>query len=215
MNFLSFSPAKSQSWQSYTADLLFSVQSRKHLYDLVLRHYIGLSPSILDSFISDISSHGFTVSQLFLNSLNSASFYSSHISKFPGIAYHLHSIYTDAVADDVLFLSNKWLDIYHEKAVKWLTRVSLLEGFKFSRVPSFSRYNGYDLELKGLNVEFETGLKRNYPGLENRLLLSRVPAVIVVPNESQKKLYSSHFHYWLVDVISLAGYRKYLASQYV
>ena len=42
MNFLSFSPKSSQDWQSYTVDLLFSVQSRKHLFDLVLSHYLGL-----------------------------------------------------------------------------------------------------------------------------------------------------------------------------
>ena len=210
MNFLSFSPAKSQSWQSYTADLLFSVQSRKHLYDLVLRHYIGLSPSILDSFISDISSYGFTVSQLFLNSLNSASFYSSHISKFPGIAYHLHSIYTDTVADDVLFLSNKWLDIYHEKAVKWLTRVSLLEGFKFSRVPSSSRYGGCDLELKGLNVEFETGFKHSFSDLSYRISNSPVPVLIVVPNRQVKFIYLPRFSRKVLKIISLSQYRPFL-----
>ena len=210
MNFLSFSPKSSQDWRAYAVDLLFSVQSRKHLFDLVLGYYLGLSSSDLDSFLVGVREGLFFLSEPFLNRMGQGGFVLSHKSKFAGDSYYLRSVFTDSVGDDVLFFSNKWLDFYHERAVRWLARISLLEGLKFVRVPSSSRYDGYDLELEGLNVEFESGLKRTYVDLENRIILSRLPVLVVVPNEAVRLRYSNHFKVWAVDVVTLAQYRCYL-----
>jgi hypothetical protein len=210
MNFLSFSPKSSQDWRSYAVDLLFSVQSRKHLFDLVLSHYLDLSSSDLDSFLVNVRKGRFFLSEPFLNLMSQGGFVFSHKSKFAGDSYYLRSIFTDSVGDDVLFFSNKWLDFYHERAVRWLTRISLLEGLKFVRVPSSSRYDGHDLEFQNVNVEFESGLKKTYVDLENRIILSRLPVLVVVPNMAVRFRYSNHFKVWTVDVVTLAQYRCYL-----
>lgn len=173
----------SGDWETYLLDLLFSVQSKKRVYDSLFRYF----PSL---FVSDIQS--------VLSSL--------HRVEYNGMSFVYRSVYTDCLSDGVLFLSSKSVDRYHEKLVSHLTSVSVLSGLSFKRRPSRSRYDGYDLELKGLNVEVETGLKASYRDLEDRIALSFYPVLVVVPNQDVLKRYSNHFRFWDVHLTSLSGY---------
>ena len=154
----------SDDWETYLLDLLFSVQSRKRVFDSLFRYF----PSLL---VSDVQS--------VLSSL--------HRVEYSDMSFTYRSVYTDCLEDDVLFLSSKSVDRYHEKLVSHLTSVSVLSGLSFKRRPSCSRYDGYDLELRGLNVEVETGLKASYRDLEDRIALSSYPVLVVVPNQDVLK----------------------------
>lgn len=188
MKFSSIFPG-SGDWETYLLDLLFSVQSRKRVFDSLFRYF----PSLL---VSDVQS--------VLSAL--------HRVECDGRSFVYRSIYTDCVEDDVLFLSSKSVDRYHEKLVSHLTSVSVLSGLYFKRRPSCSRYDGYDLELKGLNVEVETGLKASYRDLEDRIALSSYPVLIVLPNQDVLKRYSNHFRFWDVRLTSLSGYLGSIGS---
>ena len=182
----------SGDWETYLLDLLFSVQSKKRVYDSLFRYF----PSL---FVSDIQS--------VLSSL--------HRVEYNGMSFVYRSVYTDCLKDNVLFLSSKSVDRYHEKLVSHLTSVSVLSGLSFKRRPSRSRYDGYDLELKGLNVEVETGLKASYRDLEDRIALSFYPVLVVVPNQDVLKRYSNHFRFWDVHLTSLSGYLNSVRSLYL
>jgi hypothetical protein len=173
----------SDDWETYLLDLLFSVQSRRRVFDSLFRYF----PSLL---VSDVQS--------VLSSLRRV--------EYSGMSFTYRSVYTDCLKDDVLFLSSKSVDRYHEKLVSHLTSVSVLSGLSFKRRPSRSRYDGYDLELRGLNVEVETGLKASYRDLEDRIALSSYPVLVVVPNQDVLKRYSNHFRFWDVHLTSLSGY---------
>lgn len=114
-----------------------------------------------------------------------------------------------------MFLSSKRVDHYHEKVVSHLSSLSILIGLSFKRRPSESRYDGYDLEFRNLNVEFETGLKASYRDLEDRIVLSRLPVVVVVPNEVVRERYSNHFLVWDVSVITLSSYSSFVKQTYI
>ncbi len=126
----------------------------------------------------------------------------------------LRRVYTDVVGKRLIFLSGSRFDFYHEKMVSWLSSVAVNFGVSFVRDPSDSRYSGYDLEIRGLNVEFESGLKASYRDLEDRIALSRSRVLIVVPNEEVRVRYVNHFRLWDVDVIPLSGWESYLKCNY-
>ena len=182
LRFSSISP-DSDDWETYLLDLLFSVQSKKRVFDFLFHYF----PSL---FVSDIES--------VLSSL--------HRVEYNGVSFSYRSVYTDCLSDDVLFLSSKSVDRYHEKLVSHLTSISVLSGLSFKRRPSLSRYDGCDLELRGLNVEVETGLKASYRDLEDRIALSSYPVLIVLPNQAVLKRYSNHFRVWDVCLTTLSGY---------
>ena len=126
----------------------------------------------------------------------------------------LKRVYVDVLGERLIFLSSSPYDFFHEKMVSYLSSVVVRMGLSFVRLPFESRYSGYDLELKGLNVEFESGLKASYRGLEDRIALSRSHVVIVVPNEEVRIRYMNHFCLWNVDVISLLNWFSYLRRFY-
>ena len=190
MKFSSISP-DSEDWENYLLHLLFSVQSRTRVFDFLFRYF----PSLLTYDI-----------QAYLSSL--------HRVEYNGRSFIYRSIFTDCLPDDVLFLSSKSLDRFHEKLVSHLTSVSVLSGLSFKRKPSHSRLDGYDLELRGLNVELETGLKASYRGLEDRIALSSYPVLIVLPNQDVLKRYSHHFRNWDISLTTLSGYIPFLRSFY-
>ncbi len=182
----------SDDWETYLLDLLFSVQSKKRVF-ASLFHYF---PSLL---VSDV--------QAVLSSL--------HRVEYNSMPFIYRSIFTDCLNDDVLFLSSKSSYRFHEKLVSHLTSLSVLSGLSFKRKPSLSRYDGYDLELKGLNVEVETGLKASYRDLEDRIALSRYPVLIVLPNQNVLTRYSHHFLNWDVHLTTLSGYLPSIRSIYL
>lgn len=173
-------------------DLLYSVQPEKRIYHLILSYFPSVSYALVHNYLSSISS-----------------------VVFNGDRFHFRSIFTDILSDNVMFLSSKKLDHYHEKVVSHLTSLSILLGLSFKRKPSQSRYDGYDLEFRNLNVEFETGLKASYRDLEDRIALSPLPVVIVVPNESVKQRYSNHFSVWDLSVITLSSYSSFIRQKYI
>jgi len=180
-------------WHSYVYDLLFSVQPEKRVYSLVSYYFPAVSHDLVSGFLSSLE--------------GSPILYHDYY-------YRFRSVYTDIVHDNVLFLSSKRVDRYHEKAVFHLSSLSILLGLSFCRKPSVSRYDGSDLEFTDFNVEFETGLKASYSALEDRIILSSLPVVIVVPNSAVKERYASHFSVWDVSVITLASYSGFVSQFY-
>jgi hypothetical protein len=173
-------------------DLLYSVQPEKRIYDLLSLHFPSLSFEVIENYLSSMSS-----------------------VVYGDRRYRFRSVYTDILQDNVMFLSSKRVDHYHEKVVSHLSSLSILIGLSFKRRPSESRYDGYDLEFRSLNVEFETGLKASYRDLEDRIALSRLPVVIVVPNEVVRERYSNHFLVWDVSVITLSSYSSFVKQTYI
>lgn len=188
LKFSSIFPS-SENWETYLFDLLFSVQPQEKVFGSLLRYYPFLAVSDVGCYLSALS-----------------------YVEYLGNRYLYRSVFTDAIGDYVLFLSSKKTDRYHEKMVSHLVSISVLSGCSFVRKPSQSRYDGYDLELKGLNVEFETGLKASYRDLEERIALSLFPVLIVLPNQDVLKRYSNHFRVWDVSLVSLASYSSFLRS---
>ena len=188
MKFSSIFPS-SEDWETYLFDLLFSVQPKKRVFSSLLHYYPFLTVSEIDGCLSSLS-----------------------YVEYLGSRYLYRSVFTDAVGDYVLFLSSKKTDRYHEKIVSHLVSISVLSGCSFVRKPSQSRYDGYDLELKGLNVEFETGFKASYRDLEDRIALSRFPVLVVLPNRDVLERYSNHFRVWDVSLVSLVSYSSFLKS---
>lgn len=191
MKFSSVFPDNSD-WQTYLMDLLYSVQPEKRIYDLLNLHFPSLSSGEVKDYISSMSS-----------------------VVYEDRRYRFRSVYTDILRDNVMFLSSKRVDHYHEKVVSHLSSLSVLLGLSFKRRPSESRYDGYDLEFRNLNVEFETGLKASYRDLEDRIALSRLPVVIVVPNEVIRERYSNHFSVWDLSVITLSSYSSFVGQKYI
>jgi hypothetical protein len=120
----------------------------------------------------------------------------------------LKQIFVDVPQDWVMFFSGKQYDFFHERCVRWMIYVSLGRGFKFRRTPSRSFRDGADLELSGLNVEFESGLKRTYTSLRSRIESFSDPWIIVVPNSNVQKRYKDHFE----NVITLSSFPSFLDS---
>ena len=209
LDFDDVSPEPYPSFLHFVYQVLLSVQPRERIFRLLRthRHYPG--DQGLSFFLRYFnSSPRMAISHL---SGEDRSFTNESLL-FSGLI--LRRVYTDVVGKRLIFLSASRFDFYHEKMVSWLSSVTVDFGIPFVCDPSDSRYSGYDLEIRGLNVEFESGLKASYRDLEDRIAISRSRVVIVVPNEEVRVRYVNHFRLWDVDVISLSGWESYLKCNY-
>ncbi len=191
----------------FAFDVLTSVQTRKRLFSILSRHEDYPGDSSLKLFLRYFnSSRWYAVSHFFGGLSYSSSYFDPSLC--------LRRVYTDIFHSSLLFLSSKALDNYHELMVSWLSSVASSRNIPFVRSPLESRYSGSDIELKGLNIEFESGLKASYRTLEDRIILSKSSVVIVVPNDQVKDRYAARFRVLSVDVVSLSGFPDYLDSFY-
>ncbi len=195
----------SLSYPDFVYQVLISVQTRKKIFSLLKLHRDFQGDQSLKDFLHYFnSSRNYAVSSLFPDR------YISRYSPFLNPDFRLRHIFTDYFNRSLVFLSSMGLDNYHELIVSWLSSVVSLYSIPFIRSPADSRYSGADLELANLFVEFESGLKASYRGLENRIILYRSPVVIVVPNERVKKRYMTHFKLWNIDIVSLLEFPRFL-----
>lgn len=109
------------------------------------------------------------------------------------VGYGLKKVFCDNIQENVIFLSNSDTKAFHQVCVRWLSSLSRARGIKFRRSPFASFLDGYDLELVGFNVEFESGLKKSFEDLDKRLRWSSVPVVVVCPNDVVLRRYQDHF----------------------
>ncbi len=205
LNLDDVSPEVYRHFSGFLYQVLLSVQPRKRIFSLLRAHQDYPGDEGLRLFLRYFNSNPYMVLS---RVLGNGRIIMRDAELFRGLK--LRRVYTDIVGQCLIFLSASRFDLYHEKMVLYLRSVALSLGLEFVRDPFDSRYSGYDLEIKGLNVEFESGLKASYRDLEDRIALSRSRVVIVVPNQEVLVRYLNHFHIWEIDIISLLGWESFL-----
>lgn len=210
LNFDDVSPELYHHFSDFLYQVLLSVQPRKRIFSLLRAHWDYPGDEDLKLFLRYFNSNP---DMVLSRVLGNGRLVLRDFELFRSLK--LKRVYTDIVGQSLLFLSASRFDLYHEKMVSYLCSIAFSCGLEFVRDPSASRYSGYDLEIKGLNVEFESGLKASYRDLEDRITISRSHVVIVVPNQEVLIRYLNHFRIWDVDIISMRDWESYLKCNYL